>query len=80
MRLETCARQVLRAGGLGSSGLGKSLSRSPSVQCAEPGGERWEQETGMKTPGADVKGLQGWRNDLLFSSPEWYSRGGCCYF
>ena len=80
MRLETCARQVLRAGGLALSGLGKCLSRSPSVPCAEPGGERWEQETVMEPPGADVKGLQDGRNDLLFSSPEWYSRGGCCYF
>lgn len=75
MRLEVGAWQVLRAGGVTLSGFSKSFSRSPSVQCAEPGGERWEQETGLEPPGAEVKGLQDGRNDLLFSSPEWYSRG-----
>lgn len=34
----------------------------------------------MEPPGAEVKGLQDGRNDLLFSSPEWYSRGGCCCY
>lgn len=80
MRLEVGAWQVLRAGGVTLSGFSKSFSRSPSVQCAEPGGERWEQETGLEPPGAEVKGLQDGRNDLLFSSPEWYSRGGCCCY
>lgn len=38
-------------GGVTLSGFGKSLSCSASVQCSEPGEERWEQETGMEPPG-----------------------------
>ena len=77
MRLEVGAWQVLRAGGVTLSGFGKSLFCSASLQCSEPGGE---QETGMKLPRAEVKGLQDGRNDLSLSSPEWYSRGGCCCY
>lgn len=58
----------------------RQVSLGLPLQYAEPGGERWEQETGMEPPGAEVKGLQDGRNDLLFSSPEWYSRGGCCCY